>query len=428
MGNYIGILGIVVILGIAYAFSSNRKAINLRVVGAALALQAAIAAFVLYFDAGRSAILFLSNGVLAIIGYSRAGIDMVFGPLADIFVPTRGMIEGEYGLTVAPDTGVGVAFSFAINVLPIIIFFAALMSVLYHLRIMEWIVKIVGGALHKIIGTGAVESMNAAANIFVGQTEAPLVVRPYLRGLTEPQFFAVMVSGLASIAGTVLAGYVLMGANVNYLLAAAFMAAPGGLLMAKIIMPDTEPVPPGGHEELVMERSAHGNVILAAASGTSDGLRLAANIGAMLIAFVALIALFNGLVGGLFSLVGIDGVTLQSILGKVFQPLMYLLSVPWAEAEAAGALFGEKIILNEFVAFSHLNDYLAGMSPRTIAVVTFSLCGFANLSSVAILLGGLGVLVPEKKDLIGRFGMKCVLAASLSNLMSAALAGLLLTF
>jgi CNT family concentrative nucleoside transporter len=407
MGNYIGILGIVVILGIAYAFSSNRKAINLRVVGAALALQTAIAALVLYFDAGRSVINGLSTGVLAIIGYSKAGIDMVFGPLADSNI---------------------IGFSFAVNILPIIIFFAAFMSVLYHLRIMEWIVKIVGGGLSRIIGTGAVESMNAAANIFVGQTEAPLVVRPYLRGLTEPQFFAVMVSGLSSIAGTVLAGYVLMGAEITYLLAAAFMAAPGGLLMAKIIMPDTEPVPPGGHEELVMERSSHGNVILAAASGTSDGLRLAANIGAMLIAFVALIALFNGLVGGLFSLVGIDGVTLQSILGKVFQPLMYLLSVPWAEAEAAGALFGEKIILNEFVAFSHLNDYLAGMSPRTIAVVTFSLCGFANLSSVAILLGGLGVLVPEKKDLIGRFGMKCVLAASLSNLMSAALAGLLLTF
>lgn len=429
MGNYIGILGIVVILGIAYAFSSNRKAINLRVVGAALGLQAAIAAFVLYFEWGRKAILFLSNGVLAIIAYSRAGIDMVFGPLADIFVPTRDLLAGEYGSeSMAAATDGMVAFSFAINVLPIIIFFAALMSVLYHLRVMEWIVKIVGGALHRIIGTGAVESMNAAANIFVGQTEAPLVVKPYLRGLTEPQFFAVMVSGLASIAGTVLAGYVLMGANINYLLAAAFMAAPGGLLMAKIIMPDTEPVPPGGHEKLVMERSQHANVILAAASGTSDGLRLSVNIGAMLIAFVALIALFNGLIGGLFGLVGIDGVTLQSILGKIFQPLMYLLSVPWAEAEAAGALFGEKLILNEFVAFSHLNAYLEGMSPRTVAVVTFSLCGFANLSSIAILLGGLGVLVPEKKELIGRFGMKCVLAASLSNLMSAALAGLLLTF
>jgi CNT family concentrative nucleoside transporter len=288
--------------------------------------------------------------------------------------------------------------------------------------------KIVGGALHKIIGTGAIESMNAAANIFVGQTEAPLVVKPYLKNLTEPQFFAVMVSGLASIAGTVLAGYVLMGAELKYLLAAAFMAAPGGLLMAKILMPDDHAVSARDHEKLVMEPSHHKNVILAAAAGTTDGLRLAVNIGAMLVAFVALIALFNGLIGGLFGLVGIEGVTLQLILGKIFQPLMYVLSVPWAEAEAAGALFGEKIILNEFVAFSHLNDYLAGMSPRTIAIVTFSLCGFANLSSIAILLGGLGVLVPEKKELIGQFGMKCVLAASLSNLMSAALAGLLLTF
>jgi concentrative nucleoside transporter, CNT family len=270
--------------------------------------------------------------------------------------------------------------------------------------------------------------MNAAANIFVGQTEAPLVVKPYLKNLTEAQMFTVMVSGVASIAGTVLAGYTLMGAELKYLLAAAFMAAPGGLLMAKLIMPDEEAVPAGGHEKLVMEPSQHKNVILAAAAGTTDGLMLAVNIGAMLIAFVALIALFNGLVGGLFGMFGYEGVTLQFILGKIFQPLMYVLSVPWAEAEAAGALFGEKIILNEFVAFSHLNEYLAGASPRTVAIVTFSLCGFANLSSIAILLGGLGVLVPEKRELIGRFGMKAVLAGSLSNLMSAALAGLLLTF
>jgi len=405
--NLIGILGIIVILIIAVLFSSNRKAIHLRVVAAAFALQAAIAAFVLYFDWGRRAINWLSTGVLAIIGYSKAGIDMVFGPLADTNV---------------------VGFSFAINVLPIIIFFAALMSVLYHLRIMEWLVRIVGGALHRIIGTGSIESMNAAANIFVGQTEAPLVVKPYLKGLTDAQFFTVMVSGLASIAGTVLAGYVLMGAELKYLLAAAFMAAPGGLLMAKIIMPDDQYIPPSKHERLQMERSAHGNVILAAAAGTTDGLRLSVNIGAMLIAFVALIALFNGLVGGVFGLFGVEGVTLQLILGKLFQPLMFLLSVPWEEAEAAGALFGEKIILNEFVAFSHLNDYLAGMSPRTVAVSTFALCGFANLSSIAILLGGLGVLVPEKREVIGRLGIKAVLAASLSNLMSAALAGLLLTF
>ena len=413
MGNFIGLAGIVVILGIAVLFSSNRKAINLRIVGAAFALQVAIAATVLYWSGGQKAINALSQGVLAVIDFANAGIDMVFGPLAD------------------KD---GIGFSFAFNVLPIIIFFAALMSVLYHLRIMEWLVKLVGGFLHKVIGTGAIESMNAAANIFVGQTEAPLVVKPYLRGLTEPQFFTVMVSGLASIAGTVLAGYALMGAELKYLLAAAFMAAPGGLLMAKIIMPDEHVVKAREHEKLEMEPSHHRNVIMAAAAGTSDGLRLAVNIGAMLVAFVALIALFNGLVGGIASLLridqffGVEKVTLELILGTIFRPLMYLLSVPWQEAAAAGSLFGEKIILNEFVAFSHMTERLAGMSPRTVAVTTFALCGFANLSSIAILLGGLGVLVPEKRELIGRFGIKAVLAASLSNPMSAALAGLLLTF
>jgi len=406
-GNLIGLVGMAVILAAAYSFSGNRKAINLRIVGAAFALQVVIAAFVLYFDWGKRAIENISGGVQAVIDYSGAGIDMVFGPLAN-----------------APD---GVIF--AVNVLPVIIFFSALMSVLYHLKIMQWIVKLVGGGLRKVIGAGPIESMNAAANIFVGQTEAPLAVRPYLRGLTEPQFFAVMVSGVASVAGTVLAAYVLMGAEMKYLLAASFMAAPGGLLMAKIIMPDDpgDLVKSDG-QSFEMEESKHVNVILAAAVGSADGLRLAVNIGAMLIAFVALIALFNGVVGGLFALAGVEGVTLQLILGKVFQPLMFVLSVPWQEAEAAGALFGEKLILNEFVAFSHLNELLAGMSERTRAIVTFSLCGFANLSSIAILLGGLGSLVPEKKDLIARFGMKAVAAGSLSNLMSAALAGLLLTF
>jgi CNT family concentrative nucleoside transporter len=252
-------------------------------------------------------------------------------------------------------------------------------------------------------------------------------VRPYLKGLTEPQLFAVMTSGLASVAGTVLAAYVLMGAEMKFLLAASFMAAPGGLLMAKLLMPDDPSTVAKGREKLVMEKSEHENVILAAAIGAADGLKLAVNIGAMLIAFVALIALFNGIVGGIAGWFGYE-LTLQKILGWIFSPLMYLLSVPWAEAQAAGALFGEKLILNEFVAFSHLNDYLVGMSERTRAVVTFSLCGFANLSSIAILLGGLGVLVPEKKPLIARFGLRAVLAGSLSNLMSAALAGLLLTF
>ncbi len=406
-GNLIGLVGIAVILGAAYLFSGNRKAISLRIVGAAFALQVVIAFCVLYFDWGRLAIEKISGGVQAVIDFSGEGIAMVFGPLANA---SEGVI-------------------FAVHVLPVIIFFAALMSVLYHLKIMQWIVKLVGGGLRRVIGAGPIESMNAAANIFVGQTEAPLVIRPYLAGLTEPQFFAVMVSGVASVAGTVLAAYVLMGAEMNYLLAASFMAAPGGLLMAKIIMPD-DPADLAKNADtgFTMEESKHVNVILAAAVGSADGLRLAVNIGAMLIAFVALIALFNGVVGGLFSLVGIDGITLQLMLGKICQPLMYVLSVPWHEAEAAGALFGEKLILNEFVAFSHMDEYLAGMSERTRAIVTFSLCGFANLSSIAILLGGLGVLVPEKKDLIARFGLKAVTAGSLSNLMSAALAGLLLTF
>ena len=406
MGNFIGLAGIAVILGIAFLFSSNRKAIQPRIVVAAFALQVVIATIVLYWERGQQGIAIMSAGVMAVIDYSKAGINMVFGPLADTDI---------------------VGFSFAVNVLPIIIFFSALMSVLYHLRVMEWIVKLVGGFLHKVIGTGAVESMNAAANIFVGQTEAPLAVRPYLKGLTEAQMFTVMVSGVASIAGTVLAAYAMMGAEMRYLLAAAFMAAPGGLLMAKIIMPDDEVVAAGDKEKFVMERSEHKNLILAAASGTSDGLRLAANIGAMLVAFVALIALFNGVVGLISGWFGYE-LTMQTILGWVFSPLMYLLSVPWSEAQAAGALFGEKIILNEFVAFSHMNEILGDASARTYAVTTFALCGFANLSSIAILLGGLGVLVPEKRDLIGQLGLKAVLAGSLSNLMSAALAGLLLTF
>ncbi len=405
MSKLIGIVGILVILGIAFAASSNRKAVSLRIVAAAFALQVLVAVFVLYTSWGSTAIDKMSTGVLAIIGFSGDGIEFVFGGLANTD---------------------NIGFSFVVNVLPIIIFFSALMSVLYHLRIMEWVVKLVGGFLHRVIGTGAVESMNAAANVFVGQTEAPLVVRPYLKGLTEAQMFTVMVSGLASIAGTVLAAYSMLGAEMKYLLAAAFMAAPGGLLMAKIVMPDDEVVRSSERERFVMEKSEHKNVILAAASGTTDGLRLAANIGAMLITFVALIALFNGLVGMVSGWFGFE-LTLQKLLGWVFAPVMYLLSIPWAEAQAAGALFGEKVILNEFIAFSHLNDVLGDASQRTYAITTFALCGFANLSSIAILLGGLGVLVPEKRDLIGQLGLKAVLAASLSNLMSAALAGLLLT-
>ena len=404
MERYVGLLGIVVIIAIAVSISTNRRAINLRIVGAAFALQSLIAVFVIYSDAGKNMIERMSAAVQNVMDYSREGIEFIFG-----------------GLATQPSL-----FSFAVNVLPIIIFFSALMSVLYHLRVMQLVVKVIGGGLRWVVGTKAVESMNAAANIFIGQTEAPLVVRPYLARLTDPQMFAVMTSGLASVAGTVLLAYSQMGAELRYLLAASFMAAPGGLLMAKLIMPDDPADAAEADSTLRMEDSPHENVLLAAAVGASDGLRLAVNIGAMLIAFIALIALFNGLVGWAAGLFGIEGLTLQKILGWVFSPLMFLVSVPWVDANAAGALFGEKLILNEFVAYSNLNDYLADASERTRAIVTFALCGFANLSSIAILLGGLGVLVPEKREIIARFGIRAVAAGSLSNLMSAALAGLLL--
>jgi len=403
----IGLLGIVFIIGVAVLLSTNRRAIDRRIVISAFLLQAAIAAFALYLPAGKTAFEFLAFGVQAILNFSQAGIDMVFGPLADL--------NG--------------AVSFAVHVLPIIIFFSALMSVLYHLGIMQMIVRVIGGALRLLIGTQPVESLNAAANMFVGQTEAPLVIRPYLPRLTGPQLFAVMVAGVASVAGTVLAAYAAIGIKLEYLLPAAFMAAPGGLLMAKIIMPDEEPHPVVEPDSptLTEEKPQHANVIHAAAMGARDGLMLAVNIGAMLLAFVSLIALFNGIVGLVGGWVGLEDLTLEKMLGIVFAPVMYLLSVPWSEAVTAGGLFGEKLILNEFVAFIHMGEMTEALSPRAEAIVTFSLCGFANISSIAILLGGLGSLIPEKRDLIARYGLRAVAAGSLSNLMSAALAGLLLS-
>ena len=406
-GRFIGVIGVLVLFAIAIAFSRNRGAINFRVVLSAFALQVAIAFFVLSTPIGQGVISGLSTGVSSILGYANAGIGMVFGQLA----------------------GDNLGTIFAIHVLPIIIFFSALMSVLYHLRIMQAIVAGVGGFLQLVIGTRPVESLNAAANVFVGQTEAPLAIKPYLDRITGPQLFAIMVSGLASVAGTVLAAYASLGVELKYLLAASFMAAPGGLLMAKLILPDDKKNK-DENELTVMaitkERSPHTNVIMAAAVGAQDGLKLALTIGAMLIAFVGLIALVNGLLGGIGGWIGMEDLSAQKILGWVFAPLMFLLSIPWAEAQSAGAIFGEKLILNEFVAYISLIGQQESLSPKTVAIITFALCGFANLSSVAILLGGLGSLIPDRMSEIARNGMHAILAGSLSNLMSAALAGLIL--
>jgi CNT family concentrative nucleoside transporter len=416
----ISILGMGVLLSLALLLSDNRRAINFRVVGAAFALQAAIAAFVLATPIGQDVLQSISGGAQVIINYADVGSKFVFGGLHD-------------------NNSIG--FIFAVKVLPIIIFVSALTSVLYYLGVMQWIVKILGGFLRFVIGTSKVESLNAAGNIFLGQTESPLLVRPFLAKLTDHQLFTIMVSGLASVSGAILVGYASLGVELKYLIAASFMAAPGGLLMAKIIKPDPDKDAANVEVELeeIPEADLPVNVIDAAASGAADGLKLAANIGAMLIAFVALIGMLNGGVGGIGNLLdylsvkaGIgslawtQGWSLDAALGWLFSPLMWTMGVPWDEAGIAGNLIGQKFILNEFVAYASLQPLIETLSPRTVIIVTFALCGFANLASMAILLGGLGGLIPSRRKDIARLGLKAVAAGSLSNLMSAALASLLI--
>ncbi|MBR0552462.1 NupC/NupG family nucleoside CNT transporter [Stakelama marina] len=418
----IGIAGIAVILAIAVALSTNRRAIRLRVVGAAFALQAGIAVLVLYIPAGKRVLQFLSGGVSNLLGYADAGVQFIFGPLA------------------SPEIG---GNSFAIAALPVIIFFASLVSILYYLGIMQLVVRWIGGALEWVIGVSKVESLCAAANIFVGQSESPLVIKPYLSTLTKAQLFTVMSSGMAGVAGTILAAYASMGISIQYLLAASFMAAPGGILMAKIIMPDDPDQPIGDaelplgdnpeEEQLALAEATHdeekpANLIMAAAQGAQTGVKLAVAVGAMVLAFVALVALANGILTGIGHWFGIDGLTFQGLLGYVFQPVMYLLNIPWHEAGAAGGLFGEKIVLNEFVAYIDLGKQAADLSPRTVAIVTFALCGFANFSSIAIQMAVTGGLAPNQRPMIAKLGIRALLSGSLANLMSAALAGLLLPY
>ena len=404
----IALFGIVALLVIAIAFSENRKAINLRIVGSAFVLQAALAVLVLYVPFGKSLLQGLSSGVQKIIDYTNDGIIFLFGD----------------------QLGGGLGFIFAFRVLPIIIFVSSLMAVLYHLGIMQWIVKIVGGALRKIVGTSSVESLCASANIFFGPTEAPLVVRPYLEKLPRSQLFSVMAVGLSSISGAILVGYASLGIGLEYLIAAAFMAAPGGLLMAKLLLPDDTD---SSIEQDVLqvaefdEKNKAVNVIEAAADGAMTGVKLAANVGGMLLAFVALISMVNGMFAAVGGWLGFQGMTLEVLLGAIFSPLMFLLGIPWSEAAAAGNLIGQKLILNEFIAFVQLVEIQGQLSTHTRAVVTFALCGFANLNALAILLGGLAGMVPERKHEIAELGLKAVLAGTLSNLMSAALASVLLS-
>ncbi len=401
-----GLIGMSLILLVAFLASDNRKAINPRIVLSCFALQVAIAILVLYVPLGKAILGEMSIKVTTLLSYADAGIAMVFGGLADD----------------------SIGFSFLVKVLPVVIFFAALMEVMYHLKVMQLIVRYGGKAIHFLTGTKPIESINVVANIFVGQTEAPLTLKPYLPGISKHELFTIMVSGLASIAGTVMAGYIQLGIDAKYLIAACFMSAPAGLLMAKIIMPDpkVEKGDKASDEIFTLgETKRHPNVIMAAAVGAQNGVTLAVAIGAMLLAFVSLIALCNGLLGYFGNLVGLDGLSLQTILGVIFAPVMWALNVPWSEAQQAGAIFGEKVVLNEFIAYISLIE-AEGLSERTMIILTFALCGFANLSSIAILLGGLGALIPDRMADIAKMGIKAVFAASLANLMSAALAGILI--
>ncbi|GAA8298727.1 NupC/NupG family nucleoside CNT transporter [Helicobacter pylori] len=403
------VVGMAVLFLIAWVFSGNKRAINYRTIVSAFVIQVALGALALYVPLGREILQGLASGIQSVIGYGYEGVRFLFGNLAP---------------NAKGDQGIG-GFIFAINVLAIIIFFASLISLLYYLKIMPLVINLIGGALQKCLGTSKAESMSAAANIFVAHTEAPLVIKPYLKSMSDSEIFAVMCVGMASVAGPVLAGYASMGIPLPYLIAASFMSAPGGLLFAKIIYPQNETT--SSHADVSAEE--HVNIIEAIANGASTGLHLALHVGAMLLAFVGMLALINGLLGVVGGFLGMEHLSLGVVLGTLLKPLAFMLGIPWSQAGIAGEIIGIKIALNEFVGYMQLLPYLGDnppliLSEKTKAIITFALCGFANLSSVAMLIGGLGSLVPKKKDFIARLALKAVLVGTLSNFMSATIAGL----
>lgn len=413
-----GFLGIAALLGIALAISGNRKAIKLRTVGMAFLLQFIIGALVLYVPWGMKVLEVMSHGVHAVLDSGKAGIHFLFGNLVNFSVE-------------------GVGFVFALNVLPLVVFFSALISVLYYLGVMQYVIRIIGGALAKLLGTSKAESMSAVSNVFVGQSEAPLVVKPYMPKMSDSEFFAVMCGGMASVSGTVLAGYAMMGVDMQYLLAASFMAAPGGVLFAKMILPETETPTYSIDSSVNFEEKRAENVLAAAGEGAASGIKLAVAIGGMLIAMIGLVALVNVMLGGLGSIFDIK-LSLELILGWIFAPLAFLLGVPIADIAIAGSMLGKKIVVNEFVAYSDLAPYLqsseevikAGLPvlhDKTKIILSFALCGFANIASMGILIGGLGSLCPSRMDFIAKYGVKTLVAATCSNLMSAAIAGIFIT-
>ncbi|MFN0172525.1 MAG: NupC/NupG family nucleoside CNT transporter [Bryobacteraceae bacterium] len=407
MGRFSGLLGLAVILAVAWAFSSNRRAIQLRVVLWGLGLQFAFALLVLKTDFG---IIFqtIGAGVNAMLRYAEVGSEFLFGPL--------GVKSGPFGVI------------FAFQVLPIVIFIASFFSILYYLGVMQWIVRWMAVGMQKVMGASGAESLNVAASIFMGQTEAPLTIRPFLAGMTRSELFTVMTSGMAHVSGAVMAAYVkIAGVEIVHLLTAVIMTAPATIMLAKILIPETGTPATAGRVEIKVERTAV-NVIDAAAQGAGEGLHLALNIGAMLIAFLALIAMVNGILGGVHGLPGMGWLpdSLQKIFGYLFAPVAWLMGVSWKDAFSIGNLLGTRLVLNEFVAFLQLAPLKSQLDPRSFVIATYALCGFANFSSIAIQIGGIGALAPTRKSDLARLGLRAVAAGSMANFMSACIAGMLL--
>ncbi len=409
MGRFTGILGLLTMLGLAYAFSTNRRAIRLKTVGWGLGLQVAFAIFVLKIDLGRTLFQKAGDAVTRLLSYAFAGSQFVFGDL--------GKQGSHFG------------FYFAFQVLPTVIFICALFAVLYYLGVMQVIIKAAAWLMIRLMGVSGAESLNVAASIFMGQTEAPQTIRPFLPDLTYSELMTVMTSGMAHVSGSIMAAYIAFGIEPKHLLSAVIMTAPGTLLMAKMLVPETEVPKTAGRvvmseEEVELEKNQ--NLLGAIARGTTDGLHMALNIAAMLISFLALVALFDGIMGGIHAHIAWFPASLEAILGALFAPIAWVIGVPWHDCRLIGNLLGVRMVLNELVAFSMLGPQKVVLDPRSFTIATFALCGFANFSSIGIQMGGIGALAPNKRGELARLGIRAMLAGTMANLMSASIAGMLL--
>jgi len=400
------------ILAFAYALSTNRRAIRGQVVAWGLGLQVLFALLVLKTDAGQRTFQWLGDRMRQLLEYSAVGATLVFGPLGDRAVWTR-VMTGALG-----EAGAQYGVIFAFQILPTIIFIAALFAILYYLGVMQLVVRSFAVVMNRLMGASGAESLNVAASIFMGQTEAPLTIRPYLGRMTQSELMTVMTSGMAHISGGIMAAYIAFGIEPKHLLTAVIMTAPGTLMMAKMFVPETAVPETLGTVRLDIERTDV-NIIDAAGRGTSEGLHLAMNVGAMLISFMALVALVN-------AVLGLAGVTLQQILGWVFAPVAWSLGVPWRDAAVVGNLLGTRMVLNEFIAFAQLGPLKETLDPRSFTIATFALCGFANFSSIGIQIGGIGALVPERRHDLARLGLRAMIAGTLANFMTAIIVGFLL--